>query len=354
MVQFSLRDGKKVPPVICERLAFTEKALSYLEKGETIPEDAPDAMPRTLPDCAAEMADCHARLCQVIAPAKPRTIMLMEEERVKDNALLFLGPVPLVRQMMLVSLGSLALLLLISLSPCVNGSAKSFDFLKSSGMELLQNYLFLISAAGLGASFSALFQTNKFVANVSFDPLYNQSYWNRFLLGVMAGLIMAFFIPIEEWAGPGSNLRGMGKPLIAILGGFSSSAVHTILSRIVTTMESLFKGDRSGEARSLQADAAATIQREKNNTRMELAGQLSGLQTMMAGKEVPKEVKDALDKIQHGLYTGGSSLPPQKVSNATISAKSAPKEEPPPKQPPPEEDAPKASKPEDGEKGGNA
>jgi len=56
--------------------------------------------------------------------------------------------------------------------PKVNGSPDGFSLLKNSGMDLLLNELFLLSAAGIGASFSNLFQANLFVRNGTFDPVY--------------------------------------------------------------------------------------------------------------------------------------------------------------------------------------
>jgi hypothetical protein len=37
--------------------------------------------------------------------------------------------------------------------------------------------------AGLGACFAALFLANRYIAEGTFDPKYESSYWIRFILG---------------------------------------------------------------------------------------------------------------------------------------------------------------------------
>ena len=41
-----------------------------------------------------------------------------------------------------------------------------------------------------------------------------------------------------------STVVNMGKPTLALLGGFSANMVYKVLQRIVDTIESLFKGDQ--------------------------------------------------------------------------------------------------------------
>lgn len=54
---------------------------------------------------------------------------------------------------------------------------------------------YYLAAAGLGVSFAALYKANTFIANGTFDPTYHASYWIRFFLGLIAGLILAIMVP---------------------------------------------------------------------------------------------------------------------------------------------------------------
>lgn len=309
MVRSAFSAGKKIPRTLVERLATVEQSMKLLGSGNSpsaVAHGGPNGS-RTFSDCAASLAMIHHRLCDIVAPAVPRTILLLYEEEQHKGRLHFLGPVPLTRHMMGLAFGCLAVLLLVSLSPDINGHPNSFDFLKNHGFPLFQNYLFLIAAAGLGASFASLFQANKYIKEGTFDPKFNASYWNRFLLGVMAGMIMAFFIPLETFDAEGKgDLQGMGKPLMAILGGFSSAAVHRILSRIVASLESLVKGDPKVVMDATEEKARFIASRRESQVRMGISAKLTGLRRMMGNKADPKQVKAALDKLQDELLSGES------------------------------------------------
>src|SRR5438270_13746307 len=96
----------------------------------------------------------------------------------------------------------------------------------------------LISAAGLGACFYALFKARRFITNGTYDPKYEPTYWVRFILGITAGTLLALLIPVGGSAGSVE----LTKPLLALLGGFSAEAVYRILLRMVETLETLVQG----------------------------------------------------------------------------------------------------------------
>jgi hypothetical protein len=97
----------------------------------------------------------HNELARTVYPASPKTILLMADETDKNSLLLFLGRVPFVRKMMATAMMCLAGLIISSLSPHVNADSIHKTVFDSSGPELLIVFVFLLSAAGLGASFSA-------------------------------------------------------------------------------------------------------------------------------------------------------------------------------------------------------
>ena len=220
----------------------------------------------------------HQKLTRIVAPATPQTIAFFQRESNRGGILGFLGPVPLVRHLMLVAIVSIVAFICVSLSPDVSDGADAGDFLKTSGIVLLVNELFYLSAAGLGASFAALFVANRFVANTSFDPKYNSSYWIRFVLGLMAGLMLA--TTLSGSVSP--SLRTFAKPSLAMLGGFSAATVYRMMARLIESLESIIRGDMRElsklDARSMEARLSEEAAQERLrvvNGMMALKQQLS-------------------------------------------------------------------------------
>lgn len=252
----------------------------------------------------------HGQLVDIVAPATPRTILLMETEAAKRHFWRFLGPVPLVQRMMFVAIISLIGLIFVSLSPEVDGNPKNFSLLGNSGLPLLINECFLLSAAAIGASFSALFQANYYIQNGTFDPVYESSYWIRFVLGLLAGIMLATLIPIEPYIKNGeqasSSLQGLGKPLLSLLGGFSASVVYRILNRLTSAVESLVKGDTRSILAAQEQVGRANITEQTINSRLQLLTRLKKLQQQLSINADPSDLRTELDRIQNELITPGT------------------------------------------------
>ena len=59
------------------------------------------------------------------------------------------------------------------------------------------------------------------------------------MLGLVAGVILAEMVPLDS----ADILHGLGKPTLAMLGGFSAPVVYRILNRLVIAIETLVRGD---------------------------------------------------------------------------------------------------------------
>jgi hypothetical protein len=245
-----------------------------------------------------KLTSVHERLAQIVAPATPRTILLLHTESEKEGVLNFLGPVPLIRRMMLASILSLIMFVTLSLSPDV--SRTGGGILDSSGMELLLNELFYLSAAGLGASFGALFMANRYITEGTFDPKYESSYWIRFALGLIAGIILAEVITLV------SDLEGGGlaKPALAMVGGFSAALVYRILNRLVETIESLFRGETREIIASKEQAAKTRYEDQLSQSRLKTATNLIHLQQQLDSGN-PEQVKQNIKKILNELMPAG-------------------------------------------------
>ena len=275
MTRYLLASGKRVPSL----------ALNVLEPktSENTPEE------NAAPSLTA-LGTVHARLSGLVAPATPRTILLLAEESGRRNPLAFLGKVPLVRRMMGAALLWLILFVGLSLSSNVNESGG--NILHDSGFELLMNLLFFVAAAGLGASFAALFKANHYVVQGTFDPKYESSYWIRFVLGIIAGMLLAVLIPLDT----GGGLQ-FGKPLLAMLGGFSAAVVHRILTRLVETVESLVRGSTDDMVAAREQASQIRAEEQYAESRFRIANQLVDVRKQLGDNVSPEEIKRALDRV---------------------------------------------------------
>jgi len=108
-------------------------------------------------------ADHHHLLMQsyrylndLIKPANPQTILLLEQKKQRSGS--FLGPLPIVRQFMLLAIVSLALMILLSLSPHINNKTMILSMLQGQGTSQILRLSFLVACASVGACFYALFK----------------------------------------------------------------------------------------------------------------------------------------------------------------------------------------------------
>ncbi|MBC8289379.1 MAG: hypothetical protein H8E37_03590 [Planctomycetes bacterium] len=286
MLRHALGNGIPVPPHIAKTL---EVHLSEtLASSDSTPNEQSDI---------AELTRIHHRLSRMVAPAIPRALLLLAHERQQGGPLRFLGPLPLIRQVWIAALLSLIALCWIGTSPHVTGRANEADILKSSGVPLLLNELFYLSAAGLGASFSTLFRANRYVVEGTYDPKYDTLYWSRFLLGIIAGLILVEFVPLDT----SGHVTSFARPLLAILGGFSSTVVYQILSRLVESVGSVVQGDVATIKQVERASADMRREVSESQHRMEVVGQMLDLQSRIHAGLSAEETLQAVHGVTQKL-----------------------------------------------------
>lgn len=307
MAQHAFANGLKVPPEIVKVLqAYPVQGVGEQGVEPAKGQDAPD-------DAVEQLAPIHGRLAEIVAPAKPRSILLLITEGARGKVWRFLGPVPLIRRMMGIAILSLIALVGISVSPSVNGNPENFSLLENDGISLLLNQLFLLSAAAMGASFAALFQANQYIQEGTFDPVYESSYWIRFVLGLLAGTMLGSLIPIESYVGTpsegaaaGGSLQGLGRPLLALLGGFSAGLVYRILNRLIAAVEALVRGETRDIVAAQEQAAKARLAEQSIQNRLHLLTMLGKLESQIAGSVDPELLRKELEKIQAELITPGS------------------------------------------------
>ncbi len=305
MAQHAFANGLKVPGEIVKVL----QAIAAQGVGED------PAKLQNAPDGAvAQLAAIHAQLAEIVAPAKPRSILLLITEGAKGKFWQFLGPVPLVRRMMAIAIFSLIALIGISLAPDVDGNPERFNlFSQYKGASLLLNQLFLLSAAAIGASFAALFLANEYIQDGTFDPVYESSYWARFVLGLLAGMMLGSLVPIESYIGTASDAapakgapQGFGRPILALLGGFSADLLFRILNRLIDAVDALVRGDTADIVAAQEQAAKARLAEQSTQNRLQLATMLTKLQQQLGPSVTPEDIKQELNRLQSELIAPGS------------------------------------------------
>jgi hypothetical protein len=132
--------------------------------------------------------------------------------------------------------------------------------------DMLFQQLRILFAAILGAAFYTLYTAHMYVVNRTFDRAYSTHYVVRFVLGIVAGTVLANF---GEYLLVGEVGSGTEKPAVvlaqtvfALIGGYSADAVNAIFTRFAETLTTMVRGDsrREVKAETQAAKAEAKVE----------------------------------------------------------------------------------------------
>lgn len=268
--------GLSLPVALLE----TATKIEAIQQGEPAPPEIP----------LTEMAELHAALAHRIAPALPGTIAMLALDDARNSWRSVLGPLPTVRRLMLAAFFSMIVFMITGVADTINAHTMSKELFAVDGWDQVVLLIFLLSAAGLGSTFHALFTAQKYIADATYDTRYESSYWIRIGLGFVAGLLLAVLVPVAT----SPDTPTLAKPLLALLGGFSSGLVNRLLERLVDTVGSAFFGP--------------TRQQPKEPEKTEQAGK-SDLSELAAGQEASEALPKATEQPQPtNIQTGSPTL----------------------------------------------
>jgi hypothetical protein len=310
MFKHAKSQGLTVPATIASSLYIIRNKYNAAEQQQQ-PEKAELLLPS---QDVQRLSEIHNSLSKIIAPATPRTIAILCKELENKSFLHFLGPVPLIRQLSVVSVMFLITLFAIATSKDVNAHNIVNGFFSASGATLLLNVSFILCCAGLGASFAALYNANSYIANGSYDPKYDSSYWSSMILGFMAGVITVEILPPELFQENGQAVQSFGKPALAVLAGFSSNMLHRLLRRIVDTVEHLVKGEQTSIDRAKKIADKAEVSQKSEELKAQQMLKLVRLQQSLDGSTDMDQVKAQINKlIEDNLIDSSNDLSAQTV-----------------------------------------
>ncbi|HMA49232.1 MAG TPA: hypothetical protein VKP60_05725, partial [Magnetospirillaceae bacterium] len=124
--------------------------------GKRIPADLPDRIEQAFgrqgkgSSGLADLLRVHGDLTELVAPAHPNTILLMNEEKRLHPVLHSLGPVRLVRQLLLFAALCLITLCALSSASLIRANILAQNWLQLEGLPSLTVSLFLLATASLG------------------------------------------------------------------------------------------------------------------------------------------------------------------------------------------------------------
>jgi hypothetical protein len=294
MAKYAMAKGKSVPvSAIMSIEAFEDHSID----GNGV-----NSSPQVQRDLdITALVNTHDLLARLIEPAAPQTILLLDHEQKTGSILKSLGPVTLVRELMLVTLISLFIFISLLSSPLIDSDKLAEDVLQAHGLEQLARLVFYIGAAGLGASFAALYKANDYITNGTFDPSHQASYWIRFSLGIIAGLLLAVLISEDSLKTEGMLSKGVIRPLLAILGGFSADLLYAFLIRMVETFKSLFESSSKNMLDAKTIEAKAKLAGLEVEGRMKLSQSLMQVQQQIGQETDPEQIKQQLNDLMQNL-----------------------------------------------------
>jgi hypothetical protein len=224
---------------------------------------------------------------------------MLEAESSAPRIKKMFGSIPLARHFMLAALLSLTTFIGVSLSKYVNDPQYG-SILTSSGVPLLVNELFFVSAAAVGASFSALFQLDREITSGTFVPRLRYSYWVRFVLGIVAGLLLATLLNIRSMApqdDPSLARMNLTSAALALMGGFSSSVVQRVVHRLIEALETIVRGSGEQEIEARAQASKEKLEQALARERVRLSLVLTDLQRRFANGDAPESIQQLVQKV---------------------------------------------------------
>ena len=257
------------------------------------------------PADAGSLANVHQRLVRLVHPAKPGSIVYLQEIAVDRPSRSTLGAVPVVRQIMGISLVCLAAFIALGVFGSV-ATARSGALIESAAVRVFLQEIFWMSAAGLGASVATRFVVNQQITGRTYDPTTPPRLWVRLTLGVVAGFVLVALVPVG--GSGGSSAHMMAKPTLALLGGFSAPVVYLVLNRLVESVESMFRADDKQGAAARRRSLNAQLEQDGAESRMSLATELLQVQQRLAAGGPPEAASAELRILVERLTNQGTSI----------------------------------------------
>lgn len=190
-------------------------------------------------NCSVEnLVDAHNMLCKNIAPATPKSIAYTKKIREDRSGKSLFSKLPLVRNLIVLSLIFLAIFVVTGSSGQVNDVSLDKGVMHNQGWPLVLNLAYLSSVAGLGVLFYMLKNVSGSVKSGTLVPEDTIYYIALIVLGVISGLIMSEIL--NFYTKDPETISLFNKSVLALIGGFSSDAIFTVLQGLIDRLKAIF------------------------------------------------------------------------------------------------------------------
>lgn len=189
------------------------------------------------------LINAHNMLCKNIAPATPKSIAFIKGLRKKNTEKTLFSKLPLVRNLIILALVFLAAFIATGQTTEVSNASLDLGVMNNDGSSLLLNLGYLASVSGLGVVFYLLKSVSTAVKNGTLVPEDTVYYVSLVVLGVIAGLIMSEILNLYTKDADSINL--FNKSVLALIGGFSSDAIFSILQSLIDRLKTIFAPSNS-------------------------------------------------------------------------------------------------------------
>lgn len=186
-----------------------------------------------------DLINAHNLLCKNVAPATPKSIVYSRKLYEKGHKKSIFNRLPLLRNLMILSLFFLIAFIATGQSDMVSNDSLKNGVMNSSGTILVLNLSYLAAVSGLGVLFYLLKEVSTSLKKATLVPEDSIAYMSQILLGIMAGLIMSEILA-PYVVDPQSQVSMFNKSVLALIGGFSSDAIFSILQGIINKIKSIF------------------------------------------------------------------------------------------------------------------
>jgi len=222
--------------VIHELSTEINNMLSYaVFNGITINTQVNDLIENSSVD---NLINAHNLLCENVAPATPKSIQFTKKMNKESDGKSIFYKLPLLRNLVLLAVLFLAAYIATGMTTEVNNDSLDKGMMNNNGFPLLLNIMYLGSVAGLGVLFYLLKEVSEGLKKGALIPENAIAYISQIILGIIAGLIMSEIIAFYTTNPEKINL--FNKSLLALIGGFSSDAIFSILQGIINRIKSIF------------------------------------------------------------------------------------------------------------------
>lgn len=215
--------------------------LDYMyDKGIKLPESlSPQALSEnTEPLNPTLLVSDYNLLISAILPCTPESIKFISAEFEGPISDLKSWKIPIVKRYILLSILALIGLVGFSLLPNVTAENQEKGLLALSGLPLLENLLVIFFASLLGVMFFVLKSIKDKMDTFTLVSVDIFSYNISIMIGIVSGFIISELFSFTSSI-MGSSIE-VHKMTLALLGGFASDAIFSILQNIVNKIKTLF------------------------------------------------------------------------------------------------------------------